>query len=73
MNTARIHQLPARRPRVATSHGITVAQFNALMAAIRELPDRIADEMEMRGNVPSRIDINPPPDPLHCDDDFFSL
>lgn len=67
---ARIHQLPHRRPRAA-SHSITVAQFNALMAAIKELPDRIADELEMRGNVPSRCDINPPMAPLHCDDDFF--
>jgi len=71
MNTARIHALPARRPRPSTGHGITVAQFNALMQAIRELPDRIADELEMRGCVPPRIDLNPPSVPLTCDDDFF--
>ncbi len=46
--------LPVRR-RTRTPL-ITVAQFAELMAAISALPDRIADELERRGNVPPRID-----------------
>jgi len=50
---ARVYHLPVRR---RTRTAITVAQFNELMAAIDALPDRIADELERRGNVPPRID-----------------
>ena len=48
---ARIH--PTRRPRTSTGHGITVAQYREIMAAIRELPTAIRNELETHGNVPS--------------------
>ena len=50
---ARVYHLPVRR---RTRTAITVAQFNELMAAINALPERIADELERRGNVPPLID-----------------
>ena len=53
---ARVYHLPVRRR--ARTTAITVAQFAELMAAIDALPERIADELERRGNVPPRIDID---------------
>lgn len=50
MNTARLHKLPNRRPR-AGNQGITVAQYREIMAAIRELPDRISGDW--RSEVPA--------------------
>ncbi len=62
---ARVYHLPVRR-RTRTPL-ITVAQFAELMAAISALPDRIADELERRGNVPPRIDPLGPTDDAEGD------
>lgn len=62
---ARVYHLPVRRR--TRSPLITVTQFAELMAAISALPDRIADELERRGNVPPRIDPLDPTDDAEGD------
>ena len=58
-----------RTSRPAITANITIRQYQALMAAIETLPDRIADRMEQRGQVPPRWDMRPDTDPQWADEE----
>ncbi len=66
MNTNRSIIQTSRASRPIT-HGITVGQYQSLMAAIELLPARIAETLERRGNVPPSIDWDNTPAPAAHD------